>query len=231
MLRSSFAIASAAAETFNETADRRLTGRRCVTKVTLPRAEHLLYCCKQLTSNDFYVNTAPGHPPCSSDGGGNENGTPDCGSCCGDAGNDVVDRVGIARRPRRRAIGSQPERSHIDAIAEANGALQEILQSSETPAYVTRDEEGARLWKQTRTFYEKRQFAPAWIENGSPQPQMKALLSAVEAAERDGLGIPGSTMSPHSSSEGRMCPADSCRRRGSSRTKRPRSMRPCRTST
>ncbi len=85
------------------------------------------------------------------------------------------------------AQSSQPERSHIDATAEANGALQEILQSSETPAYVTRDEEGARLWKQTRTFYEKRQFAPAWIENGSPQPQMEALLSAVQAAERDGL--------------------------------------------
>ena len=82
---------------------------------------------------------------------------------------------------------SQPEQGHVATTPEAGGAIQEILQSSETPAYVTRDEEGARLWKQTRTFYEKRQFAPAWIENGSPQPQMKALLSAVEAAERDGL--------------------------------------------
>jgi murein L,D-transpeptidase YcbB/YkuD len=82
---------------------------------------------------------------------------------------------------------NQPEQHHVAPAAEADGALQEILQSAETPAYVARDEEGARLWKQTRTFYEKRQFKPAWIENGSPRPQMGQLISAVRAGERDGL--------------------------------------------
>jgi L,D-transpeptidase YcbB len=88
---------------------------------------------------------------------------------------------------RLGAADSATEPIHIDAIQQVDGALQGVLQSAEPPAYVTRDDEGARLWKQTRTFYEKRQFAPAWIENGSPRPQMDALIAAIHSADRDGL--------------------------------------------
>ena len=73
------------------------------------------------------------------------------------------------------------------AISHPEGALQEVLESSEPPAYVTRDAEGSALWKQTRTFYEKRTFAPAWTRHGSPLPQMEAFVSAVRASHLDGL--------------------------------------------
>jgi murein L,D-transpeptidase YcbB/YkuD len=66
-------------------------------------------------------------------------------------------------------------------------ALRQTLQGPERPAYVTGDEEGRRLWKQTRRFYDHRQFSPAWIENASPRPQMDALLNAIHAAGLEGL--------------------------------------------
>jgi murein L,D-transpeptidase YcbB/YkuD len=88
---------------------------------------------------------------------------------------------------RLDAADSATEPSQIDAVAQPDGTLQQVLQSPEPPAYVTRDGEGARLWQQTRTFYEKRQFAPAWIERGSPRPQMDALISAIQSADRDGI--------------------------------------------
>lgn len=66
-------------------------------------------------------------------------------------------------------------------------AVRQVLQENSRPAYVTRDREGIRLWKLTRAFYGRREFAPAWIERGSPRPQMNALIRAVHAADREGL--------------------------------------------
>jgi L,D-transpeptidase YcbB len=74
--------------------------------------------------------------------------------------------------------------SEADAI---EAAVKAAVQSRKSPEYVTRDREGARLWKLTRALYERRGFAPAWIENGSPRPQMNALIRAVHAADREGL--------------------------------------------
>ena len=70
---------------------------------------------------------------------------------------------------------------------DLQAAVQQVLHESNRPAYVTRDREGTRLWKLTRTFYRRREFAPAWIERGSPRPQMNALIRAVHAADREGL--------------------------------------------
>jgi L,D-transpeptidase YcbB len=70
---------------------------------------------------------------------------------------------------------------------DLQAAVQHVLQEKNRPSYVTRDREGTRLWKLTRTFYGRREFAPAWIERGSPRPQMKALIRAVHAADREGL--------------------------------------------
>jgi L,D-transpeptidase YcbB len=66
-------------------------------------------------------------------------------------------------------------------------AVQQAVQHSSRPDYVTPDREGARLWKLTRTFYERREFAVAWIDRGSPRPQMSALIRAVHTADREGL--------------------------------------------
>ena len=81
-------------------------------------------------------------------------------------------------------------RLHIggaDKGREMDAALRGVLQQPDKPLYVTRDGEGARIWKQTRQFYERRQFAPAWIEKASPRPQMDDLIGAISAADREGL--------------------------------------------
>ena len=72
-----------------------------------------------------------------------------CGGVKATGGKDTVGTSG-----RRSAIGTN---------------VQQIVQSGNSPDYVTRDPEGARLWKQTRSFYEKRNFEPAWIDEGSPR--------------------------------------------------------------
>src|SRR5262245_52588971 len=74
-----------------------------------------------------------------------------------------------------------------DGDSKVRESLQTELASRARPAYVTADTEGARLWKQTRAFYQRRNHSPAWIENELPRPQMDAFLRAVRAADRDGL--------------------------------------------
>lgn len=78
-------------------------------------------------------------------------------------------------------FGSKSER---DAQATA---VQQVVENSTRPDYVTRDREGARLWKLVRNFYQHREFAPAWIDNGTPKSQMDSLIRAIHAAAREGL--------------------------------------------
>jgi murein L,D-transpeptidase YcbB/YkuD len=67
-------------------------------------------------------------------------------------------------------------------------ALRRTVESSARPSFVTQDQEGARLWKLTRQFYEKREFAPAWIRNDAePRRQMEALTEALNEADKEGL--------------------------------------------
>jgi murein L,D-transpeptidase YcbB/YkuD len=73
------------------------------------------------------------------------------------------------------------------AADKYDAPLRQALQSTRQPAFVTRDKEGARLWKQTRAFYEKREFAPAWIKDGAPRKQMDAFITAIRAADREGV--------------------------------------------
>nr|MBA2258953.1 hypothetical protein [Acidobacteriota bacterium] len=69
---------------------------------------------------------------------------------------------------------------------EMDVALRGVL-AGRTPEYATKDPEGARLWKQTKTFYERRQFAPAWVEKAKPGPQIDELVESLRAAEAEGL--------------------------------------------
>ncbi len=59
--------------------------------------------------------------------------------------------------------------------------------SGARPIFVAADDEGARLWKLTRQFYQKRGEAPAWIENRKARPQMDELIGALQGADREGL--------------------------------------------
>ena len=73
-----------------------------------------------------------------------------------------------------------------DKQAEMDAALRGVI-AGKPPAYAAHDPEGSRLWKQTRAFYENRQFAAAWVEGAKPRPQMDALIEALREADREGL--------------------------------------------
>jgi murein L,D-transpeptidase YcbB/YkuD len=71
--------------------------------------------------------------------------------------------------------------------AQAQAAVQQIVESTTRQDYVTHDRDGTRLWRLVRSFYQHREFAPAWIDDGSPRPQMDALIRAIHTADREGL--------------------------------------------
>ncbi len=73
-----------------------------------------------------------------------------------------------------------------DKIREMDVALRATLDGP-TPQYATKDIEGNKLWPQTCAFYERRQFAPAWLDKGRPRPQVDALVKSLREADREGL--------------------------------------------
>src|SRR5829696_3169840 len=56
-----------------------------------------------------------------------------------------------------------------------------------TPAWVGRDALAKRLWKVEREFYERRGFAPAWIDGDRTTEQWKDLVQQLKYAEQHGL--------------------------------------------
>ena len=66
-------------------------------------------------------------------------------------------------------------------------SLKSVLAAPARPAYVTSDAEGRKLWKLTQQFYERREYAPAWIDGATPLPQLGELISALNAASEEGL--------------------------------------------
>jgi len=74
----------------------------------------------------------------------------------------------------------------LDRETEMHASLRAVV-TGQPPAYVKHDPEGTRLWKQTRTFYEAREFSAAWLEKAKPRPQLAALTRALQDADRDGL--------------------------------------------
>lgn len=73
-----------------------------------------------------------------------------------------------------------------DTQQEMTDALRATATGSR-PAYAATDAEGAKLWKQTTAFYEKRQFEAAWIEDAKARPQMEELIQSLREADREGL--------------------------------------------
>jgi murein L,D-transpeptidase YcbB/YkuD len=90
----------------------------------------------------------------------------------------------LAACGRFHGDGQDTARSRDGAIEKA---VQQTLQATPRPDYVTRDRDGTALWKLTRTFYEHRQFTLAWIDGRTPRRQMGALVRAVHAVDREGL--------------------------------------------
>ena len=56
-----------------------------------------------------------------------------------------------------------------------------------TPPWVGHDPLARRLWQIERTFYERRQFKPAWIDGDRTTPQWKDLVQQLKYSERHGL--------------------------------------------
>lgn len=71
--------------------------------------------------------------------------------------------------------------------SEAQMTLRAVIGRPARPPFVTADSEGARLWKLTRTFYERREHKFAWIDEKHPTGHMDALIRALKAADREGL--------------------------------------------
>ena len=68
----------------------------------------------------------------------------------------VLATIGITAACNRSQTEKR-ERSEIEA-------LRSLLEGARRPTFVTRDTEGARLWKVTQRFYKSRNYALAWIE-------------------------------------------------------------------
>ena len=56
-----------------------------------------------------------------------------------------------------------------------------------TPAWVDKTPLGKRLWQIERTFYEQRQFLPAWVDGDATTEQWKDLVQQLKYSERHGL--------------------------------------------
>jgi murein L,D-transpeptidase YcbB/YkuD len=84
-------------------------------------------------------------------------------------------------------VASCGKSSVSDENSRAADAVRHIVQNGARPDYVTHDRDGARLWKQVRDFYQHRDFTPAWIDGGTPKPQMDALIRAIHTADHEGL--------------------------------------------
>jgi murein L,D-transpeptidase YcbB/YkuD len=86
----------------------------------------------------------------------------------------------VAGACARIQIG-EPERDR-----EMNEAVRAAVTGA-APGYLKHDPEGRRLWKQTRAFYDAREYSAAWVAGARPRPQMDALIAALRDAEREGL--------------------------------------------
>lgn len=71
-------------------------------------------------------------------------------------------------------------------MRRATGELQKAL-AGRAPVFVTAHHDGPRLWKLIRAFYAERRYQPAWIDGTKPQPQVDALLRALDNAGQHGL--------------------------------------------
>jgi L,D-transpeptidase YcbB len=71
--------------------------------------------------------------------------------------------------------------------AGARADVQRLVEGRTRPVFVSADKEGERLRRQTREFYQARQFEPAWVDGTSPRGEMDELIGALQHADREGL--------------------------------------------
>lgn len=67
--------------------------------------------------------------------------------------------------------------------------LRETVETKTLPASVRDQKELQRAWKEMQTFYQKRNFQPAWSDSGGPSSRADELLKAVPALSAEGLDV------------------------------------------
>jgi murein L,D-transpeptidase YcbB/YkuD len=66
-------------------------------------------------------------------------------------------------------------------------AVEAALHTKDAPIFVSPDREGVHRWNLTREFYDRRDYALAWIDGNAPTGQMDDLIRALQHADREGL--------------------------------------------
>src|SRR5262245_30127831 len=64
-------------------------------------------------------------------------------------------------------------------------AIREL--TSKAPSWVDQSSLGKRLWKVEQSFYEARQYLPAWVDGLGTTPQWKDLIQQLKYSEMHGL--------------------------------------------
>ncbi len=72
---------------------------------------------------------------------------------------------------------------------EVSQLLRQTLQAKTLPASLRDQKELLQAWTETRSFYEKRAFQPAWSNAGGPRPQAEELIKAIPSLGADGLDV------------------------------------------
>jgi murein L,D-transpeptidase YcbB/YkuD len=70
---------------------------------------------------------------------------------------------------------------------EVSQIIQSTVAPEAVPASIRDQKEHARAWKEMQSFYQKRQFQPAWITENGLRPQAQELLQAIDGAAGEGL--------------------------------------------
>jgi L,D-transpeptidase YcbB len=70
---------------------------------------------------------------------------------------------------------------------ELTRIIRSTVETETVPASIRDQKEHARAWKEMRTFYQKRQFQPAWVTEKGLRPQAQELLQAIDGAASEGL--------------------------------------------
>lgn len=91
----------------------------------------------------------------------------------------------VASCGRAESPGQTQDTRTLEIEAGVPEAIK--AQLSTRPAFLANDPESQRLWKAVHTFYEKRDFAPAWIDGRRPTEELDELLEKLQAADREGL--------------------------------------------
>src|SRR5262245_4927062 len=84
------------------------------------------------------------------------------------------------------AVGVAACGPRIDTETHVEGIKKVI---AGTPEWVERTALGKRLWTIERTFYENREYLPAWVEGDRTTSPMKDLTQALRGAEVHGLDV------------------------------------------